>query len=402
MKKQCLHISLQEDIFKDPIAQSRGIPVFASFPKNEFVFTIINFKKLSDSNRVYPFWKSVKIRNQDNIKILTVPKISFPLDFIVATFLSLFVIFNERINILYFRDHWTALLGDLLRKIRPKVKVVYHNRGLPAEESVMKGHTQPGSLKFEFLKRTHSFVIKTADMVICVSQKMAEDIQVLKPHGLVIVIPNYVDTNIFFYSKQKKENVKEKLGLSDRLVIIYSGGASVWQCPEEMIDIFRLICELDESAFFLVLTHQPSLFENILSCSPLTKDQWRILSLPYSKVPDYLNAGDIGFMLRKDSLVNRVSCPVKFAEYLSSGIPVLTTPGVGDLSDLVVTHQIGAILTNISDRESRKEILEFLKLYKENPDEISQRCHACAKQFLSSDSVLPKYIQYLRKLALQH
>lgn len=55
----------------------------------------------------------------------------------------------------------------------------------------------------------------------------------------------------------------------------------------------------------------------------------------------YHLAGDVGLLLREDSLTNRVASPVKFAEYLRCGLPVVLTPYVGDFSELGATEGVG-------------------------------------------------------------
>jgi hypothetical protein len=48
-------------------------------------------------------------------------------------------------------------------------------------------------------------------------------------------------------------------------------------------------------------------------------------------VKDHYLAHEYGFVLRDESLVNRVACPTKLVEYLYWGVlPVVITPRIGD------------------------------------------------------------------------
>jgi hypothetical protein len=42
--------------------------------------------------------------------------------------------------------------------------------------------------------------------------------------------------------------------------------------------------------------------------------------------------------------VNEVASPVKFGEYLASGLPVVMSAGIGDYSELVRRKKVGVIL----------------------------------------------------------
>lgn len=66
-------------------------------------------------------------------------------------------------------------------------------------------------------------------------------------------------------------------------------------------------------------------------------------------------AADLAVIFRKQDLVNRVACPTKFAEYLGCGLPVLCTEGIGDLSQLVRSNNLGWIMQDpFSDDEMQK------------------------------------------------
>ncbi len=70
----------------------------------------------------------------------------------------------------------------------------------------------------------------------------------------------------------------------------------------------------------------------------------RIESVQHEDVFETLQAGDIGFLLRDASPVNRVSSPTKFGEYCSCGVPVITTACVGDVSQLVLSNHLGYVI----------------------------------------------------------
>jgi len=45
--------------------------------------------------------------------------------------------------------------------------------------------------------------------------------------------------------------------------------------------------------------------------------------VPYEEVTKYLNAVDFAVVWRDNNIVNKVASPVKFSEYVCTGLPVI-------------------------------------------------------------------------------
>ena len=66
------------------------------------------------------------------------------------------------------------------------------------------------------------------------------------------------------------------------------------------------------------------------------------------EIVDALASGDYGLLLREDNATNRTAAPTKFAEYCAAGVPVVTTPYVGDVTRLVDAHNIGIVIEPVA------------------------------------------------------
>ena len=71
---------------------------------------------------------------------------------------------------------------------------------------------------------------------------------------------------------------------------------------------------------------------------------WTVVSVPHAEVQNYLLAGDVGLLLRRPSPINSVASPMKFAEYLACGAPVLASAGIGDVNGMISTYGVGRVL----------------------------------------------------------
>jgi glycosyltransferase involved in cell wall biosynthesis len=115
------------------------------------------------------------------------------------------------------------------------------------------------------------------------------------------------------------------------------------------------------------------------------------MPVPSDQVALYLSAGDLGLLPRRPSLVNQVASPVKFAEYLAAGLPVLTNQGVGDYSELVHREGIGVALsaTCTGLDATAGELVAFVESYVRAPLRMRDRCQAIARAHLDLESHIP-------------
>jgi glycosyltransferase involved in cell wall biosynthesis len=94
----------------------------------------------------------------------------------------------------------------------------------------------------------------------------------------------------------------------------------------------------------------------------------------------------MGLLLRRSDAVNRVAAPVKFAEYLASGTPVLLTDGIGDYSAAVREHGLGAVVNlDQPDGDLAVELKRFLSHQQSRAEELRNACRAYAEDHFSWD-----------------
>jgi glycosyltransferase involved in cell wall biosynthesis len=67
----------------------------------------------------------------------------------------------------------------------------------------------------------------------------------------------------------------------------------------------------------------------------------------FRSMPGLLSAGDAGLSLVLSAPSKTAASPVKNGEYLACGLPVVTTPGIGDYSDLVERRAVGIVVRGL-------------------------------------------------------
>ena len=108
------------------------------------------------------------------------------------------------------------------------------------------------------------------------------------------------------------------------------------------------------------------------------------LFVPYEEVTKYLNAVDFAVVWRDNNIVNKVASPVKFSEYVCTGLPVIANNGVGLIEDYINNTKFGNVIESF-DEINDHLIDDLLKL---------QRIDICnyGHQFFSSDAILKSYM----------
>jgi glycosyltransferase involved in cell wall biosynthesis len=270
-------------------------------------------------------------------------------------------------------------------EIQTSVRVVFDCRGDEPAEVVSSSAGDPKRPEnwSDALRRIHAATMDreakacTADAIICVSNVLAS--RLIERHGVarskIAVVPCCIDSKSLLDGS--REEARQRFGLTNRFVVVYLGSLEWYQQPHECLRLFKLIKCVRNDAHFLSITTHPERMTSVVNSYGLSPEDHTIISLPAHEVPFALKAGDVGLLLRASEPVNEVASPVKFAEYLAAGLPVILTAGIGDYSELLVKHRLGVC---ISSRFTEEESMSCLAPLLFEPKEVSAaRRRACAE-----------------------
>jgi hypothetical protein len=107
----------------------------------------------------------------------------------------------------------------------------------------------------------------------------------------------------------------------DSELVVYSGGSQKWQNVEMMIAAIRNSCDRYR---FEIITQTPEAFDSI-------SDRALVRTIAAEEVNKVYKRSGLGFLLRDDTVVNRVALPTKLIEYVSCGVvPIMLSDKLGD------------------------------------------------------------------------
>jgi glycosyltransferase involved in cell wall biosynthesis len=232
--------------------------------------------------------------------------------------------------------------------------------------------------------------MRGADLTICISQAMKK--WALQTYDVtperILVIPCFCDCAHGVAEARHRDEIRCSLNFSrDDFVVTYSGSMLGWQLSTRALRILHLLAKAGANVCFLGLTMHASSLHRRLTETGFPKDRTRVLTVSHREVAKYLAAADLGILGRSlfegRTVVNEVSSPIKFGEYLAVGTPVVLSEGVGDFSELTVRERVGVVLPCACDDATAISLLNsHVTAYLGDTKGFRARCQNVAQQNL--------------------
>lgn len=261
------------------------------------------------------------------------------------------ILLKNNYDMVYGNTH-DATFCSLFTKLT-KISLIFDMHGHIVEEFLIKkGSNLSTKISPKFLLNTLiDFIdLKFSDKIICVSKKMIEYLHNQKsiPLEKMTYVTNGVDLESFKpVNDEKIKNMRNQLGLEDKLVFGYIGNFQKWQGVENFIEAAKKIN--DEDLAFLIVGGDKELRENNIISIP---------KIPRSQIPMYYSICNVLVLPRPSHLVTEIASPTKFAEYTAIEKPILTT-NVGDAADFVTEYKCGIVVKDNKPENLIKGTNEF-------------------------------------------
>ena len=205
----------------------------------------------------------------------------------------------------------------------PCITTIWDVHGAVPEEYAMYG----SELGYKIGNEVEKLFMQNADIIVVVNRATQQHLT--EKHGTTkarfVVLPIFNRVAFRCVELMKKQSYS-----GEKPTVVYSGGVQKWQNVDLMCNI---IAQTTDVCNYLIMTPTPEEFNT----------HWKT-DIPQgitvcSKAPEELGemykGCDYGFLLRDESVVNRVACPTKILEYIAYGIiPVLKTQKIGDFDEM--------------------------------------------------------------------
>jgi glycosyltransferase involved in cell wall biosynthesis len=263
-----------------------------------------------------------------------------------------------------------------------------------SQEYVDAGVWREGSLGHRITAWGERKSLEHADEVGVLSRHRQTEVSPWVGDKPIHLLPCAVDLERFRPLRDARDKLRRQLRL-DGTVFVYVGKAKGWYDIEGMVEFLKAAKGLFDPLTLLVLTTEdPSVFSEL--CEP-AGIRHVVRSADPGEVPGYLSAADVGLCFRH-RFPSQLSCsPIKLAEYLACGLPVVSTSGCGDYDKLIESERVGVVVPRSGDEAALEAAKEIEALLAER--DVAERCRSTAKRFLGLEEVLvPRYAQIYERL----
>jgi glycosyltransferase involved in cell wall biosynthesis len=387
---EVLYISY--DGIADPIGQSQVVSYVKGLSSAGIQIVLLSFEKrrrLADKKNILDIEKDLKSNGIRWVRLAyhkNPPVVSTVFDIFCGASIASFAVLVNGLRCVHARSYVAALMALFLKKIF-RVKFIFDMRGFWADERVEGRIWKSKGFLYKAAKFLERRFLLNSDHIVVLTRNARLTLNNLgyTIKANITVIPCMVDTQRFRFDPTARQSIRDRYGLSDKFVFLYSGSLEYWYMKEEMLDFFLAAKDVINNTYFLILsTMDKRHIEPLISERRISRTDFMILqNVPYADMPKFISASDTGIFFITPVLSKRASCPTKFAEYISCGLPLVVNSGIGDLDGIISEYKIGTIIDSFSTKEYADKARLHQRLIKN--DVIKVRCVKLAEDMFSLD-----------------
>jgi glycosyltransferase involved in cell wall biosynthesis len=283
-------------------------------------------------------------------------------------------------------------------KLRP---IIFDSDGLAADERVDVAGLSPTSLTYRILRDAEAQMVRRSEAILVRSQAAANILQVRAGPPLradrFFTVTNGRDEALFNPGTDESRGLtRAEIGVSPTdPLIVYAGSVGAQYRFDQVAIFAREVRRRAENTQLLILTGSPAnAREEIAVLEPSLLNCTRFMRVDPDAVPRYLAAADIGLAFRTPAFSMQGVAPVKLAEYLLCGLPVIGTVGIGETRPAL---DAGIFF---DDRGSPQEAAEWLLFnVRTRREQMRKLARAVGAERFSLQRSVGDYLKALRSLS---
>lgn len=399
MNKHVLYVSY--DGMTDPLGQSQVIPYMCGLSRLGYRITILSCEKKDRFRKMYPAIKEqldkAGIRWEYLHFSTRPPLLSKFWDIKRLKAKAARLHRQNNFSIVHCRSYMASMVG-LHLKTKSGIPFIFDMRGFWADERVdgaVWNKTNPVYKRlYGYFKGLEQKCLLAADATICLTRKGIEEMRTWSyVNAEVAAKIHHITTccDIRSYAGAFSSRAQRRLD-EQRVRFVYIGSIGPWHSYDRLTAFIKAAyLHLPGSFFKLIVNTGREAMEKFIADNGFERDRFEIKFVPHSQVPAELGDTDIAFFFIPQQYSKIASSPTKMGEMLSAGLPVITGAAIGDVDELVLTNDIGSILTQFDEKSIAASLDQVLALCKNDQPGVMNRCLATAESYFSLEKGIDKY-----------
>jgi glycosyltransferase involved in cell wall biosynthesis len=294
------------------------------------------------------------------------------------------------------RTYVGGVMGLLVSKLlrRP---FIFHNEGFWPDEMIEAGNWSDGCRRYRLAKRIEHGLYRQAAGVIALTKHARRLVTALRPTyppESTVVVPSCVDLDTF---RPAETTVRRGGPLS----LAYSGSLGGRYRIEEMARFLRVTRQEVPSASLTIYSHSSAeLIRSRLRGCGVPDDAWSLVFVPHQEMAGALRRHTAGLLFQATGISSQVGSPTKIGEYWACGLPVVTTPLVGDVEGAIHEESVGVIIPRDTDDACRAGARQLRDLL-QDPD-LGLRCRRAAERLYDLNQGVAVQLGLFQKIVAEH
>lgn len=291
---------------------------------------------------------------------------------------------NGSFNIIHCRSYGAGLLGFLTSRFTG-TRYVFDPRDPYPDELVINGSWTENGITYRLWKKIESVLIRKSDCVIGVTPDYRD---VFRKQGArrSYFVPNRGDVARF--------TPDSNIAPTGKPVFLFTGDMSGgWYPPRQVaIHFLKIKSAIPDLRLKLVTVSDPEMVRAELRSAGLDDNDWTIESARPEEMPGKIAGATFGLIL---ALKPTGNWPVKYAEYLAAGVPVVVEHEVGQHITRPVDRWGMGIVLNDDDERIQRQAIEII----DQSAVHSQRCLSYARLKLDISHTAQQFARIYRQLS---
>lgn len=300
--------------------------------------------------------------------------------------------------IFHARGGYSTKILSVLKRFGKKISFIYDIRGdnIAEFDYFARKNNMPDDKREKAIVRSlyeEKRLLQGASHLFCVSNILKNEIasKYRINSEKITVIPCAADSKRFGFDLDVREEMRRKLNIQNKFVLIYPGGIGNWHSTDKVFKIAGDLIRKYLNVYIIILTSEVDKARK-LAQELIPEGSYYIGSATRNEMPGYLMAADMGMLLRENHPLNKAAAPTKFAEYVISGLPVMISEYIGDYSKFIEDKGFGILIKDMTDQDEYiSKFGKFLECRDEVDREIISRVGS--ENFSKS-----KYVEIMKQI----